>query len=262
LSLRLRRTCWICGASSDAEPRLNSRIYSFSYRLLDYFYTSFHQASLLGTPVVSPLWFKYPKDAATYSIDLQWFFGDSILVSPVTDENSTSVSIYLPKDIFYDFLTLAPIQGTGSHVFLPNVSFTEIPVYIKGGAVLPLRAQSTMTTTELRETDFEFVVAPASDGTASGLLYIDDGVSVTQAAETAVTMSFNHGTLTVSGSFGFQTGVNTSRVRFLGVTKAPTTVLLNGKAVAHQAVTFNKATKVLDVAVGQAFTRGFTVTIV
>ncbi|KAJ7184493.1 alpha-glucosidase, partial [Mycena filopes] len=231
------------------------------YRLLDYIYTSFHQANLEGTTVVSPMWFKYPKDAATYPVDLQWFFGDSILVSPVTEENSTSVSIYLPKDIFYDFLTLAPIRGAGSQVQLTNVSFTEIPVYIKGGAILPLRAASTMTTTELRETDFEFVVAVGTDGTASGQLYIDDGVSVTQAKQTEVAMSFKAGKLSVTGSFGFKTGVSTSRVRFLNVAKAPGSVLLDGKAVSHSAVVYNTATKVLDVSVGLPFTSGFTVTL-
>ncbi|KAJ7161454.1 alpha-glucosidase [Mycena crocata] len=215
------------------------------YRLMDYIYTSFHEASLLGTTV----------DAATFAIDLQWFYGSSILVSPVTEENSTSVSIYLPKDIFYDFVTLAPVRGTGAQVLLGNVSFSQIPLHIKGGAVLPLRVKSAMTTTELRETDFEFVVAPGTDGTAAGQLYVDDGVSVTQAAETQVAMSFKHGTLTVSGSFGFKTGVNTARVRFLGVTKAPAARL------SRQAVSYDNATKVLDVAVGLALTRGFSVTL-
>ncbi|KAJ7253344.1 alpha-glucosidase [Mycena haematopus] len=231
------------------------------YRLLDYFYTAFHAASLQGTPVVSPMWFKYPKDTATYPIDLQWFFGDSILVSPVTEENSTSVSIYVPKDIFYDFLTLEPIQGKGSQVQLTNISFTKIPVYIKGGAVLPLRAKSTMTTAELRETDFEFVVAPGTDGTAKGSLYIDDGVSVTQKAVTEVSMSYKFNTLTVVGSFAFKTGVNTARARFLNVAKAPITVLLNGLPVQKKAISYNKATKVLDVTIGLPFTHGFTVTL-
>ncbi|KAJ7063684.1 glycoside hydrolase family 31 protein [Mycena amicta] len=231
------------------------------YRLLDYIYTAFHQANLLGTPVVSPVWFKYPKEAATYNIDLQWFFGDSILVSPVTDENSTSVSIYLPNDIFYDFLTLAPVHGTGSQVQLTNVSFTEIPVHIKGGVVLPLREQVQMTTTELRETDFEFVVAPGTDGNASGLLYIDDGESIVQPKQTEVAMAFKHGTLIVSGSFGFKTGVNVARVKFLGITKAPGIVVLNGKPVAHQNVAYDTTTKVLNVVVGLPLTHGFTVTI-
>ncbi|KAF7353798.1 Glycoside hydrolase family 31 protein [Mycena venus] len=231
------------------------------YRLLDYFYTAFHEASLTGTPVVSPMWFKYPKDTATYPIDLQWFFGDSILVSPVTEENSTSVSIYVPKDIFYDFLTLAPIQGKGTQVQLTNISYTEIPVYIKGGAVLPLRVKSTMTTSELRETDFEFVVAPGTDGTASGSLYIDDGVSVTQKAATEVSMTYRFNTLTVLGSFAFKTGVNTSRVRFLNIAKAPLNVQLNGLPVKKQSISYDNATKVLDVTVGMPFTHGFTVTV-
>jgi alpha-glucosidase len=118
-----------------------------------------------------------------------------------------------------------------------------------------------MTTSELRETDFEFVVAPGTDGTASGSLYIDDGVSVTQKAATEVSMSYKFNTLTVTGSFGFKTGVNTSRVRFLNVAKAPGTVRLNGQPVKKQAVSYDQTTKVLDVAVGLPFTNGFTVTL-
>ncbi|KAG6899905.1 hypothetical protein C0993_005484 [Termitomyces sp. T159_Od127] len=197
------------------------------YRLLDYIYTAFHQAHLDGTPVLHPLWFKYPKDTATFPIDLQFFYGDSILVSPVTEEDSTSVTFYLPQDIFYDFTTLAPVQGEGSMVTLTNVSFTQIPLHIKGGAILPLRAQSAMTTTDVRNHDFEFVVAPGTDGTAVGALYIDDGVSVTPASQTSLKLSFEKGRLDVQGEFGFDSGVKTSRVRFLGVAESPQSVQVN-----------------------------------
>jgi hypothetical protein len=70
------------------------------YRLLDYFYTAFHEASLQGTPVVSPMWFKYPKDTAIYPIDFQWFFGGSILVLPVfLSSDSTNHTIYITLTI-------------------------------------------------------------------------------------------------------------------------------------------------------------------
>ncbi|KAF9463440.1 alpha-glucosidase [Collybia nuda] len=229
------------------------------YRLLDYIYTTFHQAHIDGTPVLNPLWYKYPKDPATFSIDLQFLYGDSVLVSPVTEQDSTSVSIYLPRDIFYDFKTLTPIRGTGSTVQLTNISSTEIPLHIRGGVVLPLRVQSAMTTTELRTHDFEFVVAPGTDGTAEGKLYIDDGVSIVPGSSTEVATKFRNGSLTVTGKFGFKTGVKTSRVRFLGVSKVPRVVMVNGRPVAKTGVTYDKTTQVLDVSVGLALAEGFTV---
>jgi len=194
------------------------------YRLLDYFYTAFHRASVDGSPVLNPLWFKYPKDTNTYSIDLQFFFGDSILVSPVTDENATSVSIYLPKDRFYDFSTFEPVDGTGQYVTLPNVNYTEIPLHIRGGVVLPLRAKGAMTTTDLRKEDFELVVAPGTDGTARGSLYVDDGVSIAQTKTTHVQMTYAKGRLSVSGEFAYDVGVRVSSVVFLGIEQAPRAV--------------------------------------
>jgi len=228
------------------------------YRLLDYMYTAFHQAKMDGTPVLNPLWFKYPKDPATYAIDLQFFYGSSLLVSPVTDENSTSVTLYLPDDIFYDFQTLAPVQGYGSNVTLSNISFTEIPLHIKGGVVLPMRVAGTMTTTQLRKTDFEFVVAPGSDGKASGALYIDDGVSITPSSTTEVRMGYAWGELVVQGNFGFETGVEVARVKFLGVSRAPKTIRINQKEE-RKDFTYDKASKVLTVTVGLPFNGDLTV---
>jgi alpha-glucosidase len=229
------------------------------YRLIDYFYTAFHQAHLDGTPVLHPLWHKYPQDPATFPVDLQFFFGDSILVSPVTEENATSVTAYFPKDTFYDFLTLAPFEGSGANVTLSNINFTSIPVHIRGGVVLPLRSKGAMTTTVLRKTDFELVVAPDANDEASGALYADDGVSITQNATTTVTLSYKQGVLTVKGNFGYALGVNVARVRFLNVRSAPKTVGVDGVKVNNTAVSYDKDVQVLDVTLNTPFSKDFTV---
>ena len=230
------------------------------YRLLDYFYTAFHQQHIEGTPVVSPLWFKYPSDPNTFPIDLQFLFGDSILVSPVTQENATSVTIYLPNDIFYDFLTFQPVHGAGSNITLDNVNFTSIPVHIRGGVVLPLRIEGAMTTKALRSNDFELIVAPGLDGTATGSLYVDDGVSISPASSTTVTMNFSDAKLTVNGTFDYATGVKVAQVRFLNVAKAPRQVTVDDKVVALSS--FNYGNKILQVNLGFQFSQSFSVSYV
>ena len=231
----------------------------YRYRLLDYFYTAFHKASVDGSPVINPLWFKYPKDTATFGIDLQFLFGDSILVSPVTEENVTTVTIYLPKDKFYDFATFAPVEGMGQNITLTDVNFTTIPLHIRGGAVLPLRTTGTMTTTELRTKDFEFVVAPDAKGTAAGSLYVDDGVSIVQEKSTSVEMQFAEGKLCVKGSFAYSVGVKVASVAFLGVENRPVAVSVHpGKD--DTPFWYDGASKVLRVQIDMPLTDGFEVT--
>ena len=173
----------------------------------------------------------FPKDPATYGIDLQFFFGDSILVSPVTQENATSVTVYFPNATFYDFKTYDKIQGQGQDVALQNIDYTQIPVHIRGGSILPLRASGAMTTVALRETDFEILVAIDADDKAIGCLYVDDGVSIDPPASTQVSFEYANGTLEAKGSFEYPLDVNVATVRFLGVQKTPKRVLFDGKEV-------------------------------
>ena len=197
------------------------------YRLLDYLYTAFHQQHTDGTPVLNPMFFIYPKDTKTYPIDLQFFYGQDILVSPVTQKGATSVTAYFPDDIFYDFFTNKKLVGRGANVTITGVGITEIPVHIRGGAILPLRlavdedGDVAMTTTELRKRDFEVVIALGKNGKAEGKLYIDDGESVEQKKGdvTEVEFSYQYGRLKVKGTISNNPGrgVNIRRVVVLGL---------------------------------------------
>jgi alpha-glucosidase len=188
------------------------------FQLLDYFYTAFYQQTVDGSPTtIIPLFFEYPNDPTTLDISYQFFYGPSILVSPVTVEGSESVSLYLPpQDIFYDFWTGERVTPDGTNTLnLDNVTYTDIPVHIRGGSILPLRANAgaANTTTQLRTHDFELLVAPDRDGKASGSLYLDDGKSVKPAQTTYLQFTYDNGHLSVNGSFDYDPGVG-----FKGVT--------------------------------------------
>ena len=101
--------------------------------------------------------------------------------------------------------------------------------------------------------------APDANDQASGSLYADDGVSITQKATTDVTFSYRHGLLTVKGSYGYDLGVQAARVRFLGVRSAPKTVKVNGLKVHSGAYSYDQDSQVLDVTLNTPFRKNFSV---
>ncbi|KAJ3794030.1 hypothetical protein GGU11DRAFT_759488 [Lentinula aff. detonsa] len=113
-----------------------------------------------------------------------------------------------------------------------------------------------ITTTDLRQTDFEIVVAPSKGGNASGQLYVDDGVSLDQMnGTTAITFEYQNGVLTVNGTFGYDVGVNVARVKILGVDQSPrsVSVVQSGQVVGNGTFEYDKVMKVVDVSLGIPF---------
>ncbi|KAK4904967.1 hypothetical protein LTR49_025674 [Elasticomyces elasticus] len=164
---------------------------------LGYIYTAFYDQNQTGTPTVQPMFFVYPETSNANSLGHQYFYGPGIMVAPVTVENSTTTEIYIPDDIFYDYFTHETVRGHGEMVTLTDVAYTTIALYYKGGSIVALRANSANTTTDLRKEDFSIVIAPSLNGTASGSLYLDDGVSIEQAATSYIEFSYD-----ASGHFG------------------------------------------------------------
>ncbi|KAM3431100.1 hypothetical protein MY4824_007301 [Beauveria thailandica] len=188
------------------------------YRLLDYFYTALHAQSVTGAPCLQPMFFLYPHDVATYGLDAQFFYGPSLLVAPVTGgENSTDARFYLPRDVFYDFYTHEKVVGEGRTVVRPDQQLDDLPLLLRGGTVTPLRTRSGMTTAEVREHDFELLVALDEAGAAAGSLYLDDGESADQHGKTTlIEFAYKDGVLQGNGTFGYVTKSVISKVTVLG----------------------------------------------
>ncbi|KAK4958489.1 hypothetical protein LTR10_004917 [Elasticomyces elasticus] len=188
-------------------------------QLIDYFYTQLHYQTLDGIPrTILPLMYVYPSDANTLDNELQFFFGPSLLVSPVTEENVTTVEFYLPKDIFYDFFTGEKVTGQGAMITRNDVDYTDIPVHIRGGSIIPMRVDGANNTKLLRELDFELLIAPDLNGNAQGRLYLDDGESIKPTAISEINFTYSGGSLTVNGTFDFQTSSKIASITVLGKT--------------------------------------------
>ena len=216
------------------------------YRLLDYFYTAFYVQSRTAKPSLNPLFYLYPEDRNTFGINSQFFYGDAILVSPVLIENSTEVEIYLPDDIFYDWNGgFSPVRGNASNITLSDVGFQQIPLHVRGGTIVPLRANSAITTTELRKQPFQLLVAPGLNGTASGNLYLDEGDLLVQPTTSFVNFTYSNGVLSMTGNYDYQDGVDIESISICGwATSPPGGVSVGGSDVA---TSYNASTQVLTV---------------
>lgn len=189
------------------------------YRLMDYAYTAMWTQTQTGLPMINPMFFEYPSDINTATLPYQYFWGDSILVAPVTEENSMSVSVYFPRDLFYDFYTGKPVIGQGKAVTLNNIAFDSMPLFYKGGSIIPQRIASANTTALLRQQNFEIVIAPNEFGKASGTLYLDEGNSIEQPHTSVIDFEYLGGLFWMTGSFGYDTGsVHISQITVLGQT--------------------------------------------
>ena len=114
-----RREPWIMG-----EPTLTHlrRAVLQRYQLLPFYYTLYHTASVVGYPVIRPLWAHYPAETETFTMDDQFLAGADLLVKPVTAAGTASESVYLPggtSQQWYDVSTTLPTNG-GQRVTVPT----------------------------------------------------------------------------------------------------------------------------------------------
>ena len=210
------------------------------FQLLPYMYTLFYNANQKGDTVMRALAWEFPNDPSLANADRQFFLGPSVLVTPVLDQGATSVNGVFPglvegTDTYYDWYTHAPVAVPSTKNTTIAAPLGHIPVFIRGGAVLPLQ-QPAMTTTAGRQTPWSLIVALGPHGTASGTLYLDDGVSVKPKTTKLVTLTANGSGSINATVHGAYTGLDTplANITILGVAAKPKSdsVKINGKVVA------------------------------
>ena len=162
------------------------------YALLPYLYTLFYEAHVRGDTVMRALAWEFPNDPSLADFDRQFMLGPAIMVAPVLEEGATSVHVYFPCGAkWYDWYSLTEaVKGTSTSGRDRRVEapVTHIPVFIRGGSVIPMQ-QPGLTTRASRRGKWELIVALDEIGEAVGELYMDDGESIEPEATLFVKVS-------------------------------------------------------------------------
>ncbi|KAH7315741.1 hypothetical protein KP509_21G063300 [Ceratopteris richardii] len=165
-----RREPWLFGEpyTSYIRDAIRER-----YALLPYFYTLFREASMTGVPIMRPLWMEFPDEEMTYTLDRECMVGSSLLVNGVYTQGAHTESVYLPGGLWYELKTGKMFSG-GDYFKIP-VAMDTIPVFQRGGTIIPRRERPRRSSTQMVNDPYTLLIAVNGTHEAEGELYMDDG---------------------------------------------------------------------------------------
>lgn len=219
------------------------------YSLLPYIYTLSHLSHTTGSTIMRALAWEFPNDPTLAAADRQFLLGPSLMITPVLDQGATTVDGVFPGvaegEIWYDWYNQSAVEVQARVNTTIDAPLGHIPVYVRGGSVLP-RQEPALTTTEVRNSPWSLLVALNSEGSATGVLYVDDGESLVQNATLLVDFTAAQDSLYASARGLYQDTNTLANVTILGVQSQPGNVTLNGVKISS-GVDYNSTSKVLAV---------------
>ncbi|MGC5165590.1 TIM-barrel domain-containing protein [Luteimicrobium sp. DT211] len=156
------------------------------HRLVPYLHAMNHRAAFDATPLVRPLYHRWPRAAGAYDARNTFLFGSELLVAPITApaDGATrlgEVLTWLPPGTWVDVLTGQVYDagsGQGREIVLHR-PLASVPVLAPAGAVVPLDAAAVPGNDLAAPEALEVLVVVGADGAFD--LVEDDGGPVASA---------------------------------------------------------------------------------
>ena len=90
-----------------------------------------------GTPVLKPLFYDFPQDAAAWEVEDAYLFGHSLLVAPVMTAGAREREVYLPAGADWTNVHDGKTYEGGQTVTV-SAPIEVIPVFLRDGKLSEL----------------------------------------------------------------------------------------------------------------------------
>ena len=216
------------------------------YALQPYIYTEARKTYDTGLALLHPLYYDWPDAPQAYDAKNEYMFGDSVLADPVTqpvakDSQLAKIAVWLPAGEWFERDSGANFHGpvTVEREF----SISQIPLYVKGGSIIPM--QPAMSYTGEKPVDpLILTVFPLQNGQTSKYRLYDDagdtpGYQQEEFAWTPIQADLNADgailTLSVAPTVGHYAGMPTERAYELRLPGnwPPSSVTVNGEPLPY-----------------------------
>ncbi len=169
---RQKRTPW----EFDGETLFRIKeLLELRYSMIPYIYNAARSAYETGISLLRPLYYEHAVREEAYSFPNEYFFGPDMIVSPITspmekDSLLATQKLWLPPGEWYEGATGTLLAG--DRVVERPFTLDEIPVYVRGGAIIPMQP-AMKNTSEKAINPLILRVFPGQDAEVS--LYEDEG---------------------------------------------------------------------------------------
>ncbi|KAL7640683.1 UNVERIFIED_CONTAM: hypothetical protein RMT77_008958 [Armadillidium vulgare] len=246
----------------DTVTRVSRDVLTIRYKYLPFLYSAIYRAHTYGNPAIRSLFSVFPNDIKARSVDDEFFWSDKLLVAPVVKKSATSREVYFPEGKWYDLLN-GTVVAQGPITLTVDAPIDKIPLYVRGGSILPFQEPS-ITTTESRKNPFGLTIALNEKNLAEGELFWDDGHSDKPINEAYLgNLKYDQGSLslTIQYNKAAVSDLKLTTINIYGYPANPSGITVNGEASAPSSWNFNVTTSVLDVftslPLGEEFTIAF-----
>ena len=147
------------------------------HRLIPYLYSEAYKYTSIGSPLVQPLYYRYPETYDEKLYKNEYYFGTELFVCPIVDPKDSVMNrvvhqIFLPNGVWYDFKTGKKFPGGRRYVTFYKDE--DYPVYARTGAIIPMAILNENNINSTKNPDnLEIHIFPGRSNTYK--LYEDDG---------------------------------------------------------------------------------------
>lgn len=168
---KFRQEPWVFG---EKYKKIIKNYIQLRYKFITHIYNLFYRASQTGLPVMRPLVLEYPEDNNTYNLYDQFMIGKNILVAPVYQPDRDRRMVYLPEGDWFEFFSGEKYEGNS--YIIADASLDTLPLYIKGGSIIPLNSVYNYIEEEPEELEINIYLSEKVDN-GEYVFYEDDGLT-------------------------------------------------------------------------------------
>ena len=137
--------------------------------LMPYIYAQAVRCHEEGRPILRPMFVEFPEDHTAPYCDMQYMFGDSVLVAPVFREDG-KVNYYLPEGTWINYMTGEKLEG--NRWITQTYDFMHMPVMVRENTILAVGNRNDVPDYDFSE-GVTFVLSEFADGAEHNIFVTD-----------------------------------------------------------------------------------------